>query len=55
MEHVAFTIENALKLYGINGKGEAWLALDQWREAIKRSGYIESEIFMAVTKKKLAT
>lgn len=51
MEYVAFTVENALKINGSNGKGAEWLSMEQWREAITRSGYIESEIFMAIAKK----
>lgn len=51
MEYVAFTIENALKTYGVNGKREEWLSMLAWRDAINRSGYIDSEVFMAVTKK----
>lgn len=49
MEYVAF--ENALKLNGANGKCDVWLSMDQWKEAIQRSGYIESEIYMALAKK----
>jgi len=51
MEYVAFTVENALKLNGANGKCSEWLSMDQWKEAIQRSGYIESEIYMALAKK----
>lgn len=51
MEYIAFTVENALKFYGANGKGTEWLSMGQWREAIQRSGYIESEIYMALAKK----
>jgi hypothetical protein len=52
MEFVAFTVENALKLNGANGKCIEWLSIEQWREAVQRSGYIESEIYMALAKKK---
>ncbi|MGM0883098.1 MAG: ATP-binding protein [Bacillota bacterium] len=51
MEYVAFTVENALKLNGANGKCSEWLSIEQWREAIQKSGYIESEIYMALAKK----
>ncbi|MFX3634426.1 MAG: AAA family ATPase [Candidatus Pristimantibacillus sp.] len=51
MEYLAFTVENALKINGANGKCTEWLSMEQWREAIQRSGYIESEIYMAIAKK----
>lgn len=51
MEYLAFTVENVLKINGSNGKRTEWLSTDQWREAIQRSGYIESEIYMAIAKK----
>lgn len=50
MEYLAFTVENALKLNGADGKNCEWLTMEQWREAIERSGYIESEIYMAVAR-----
>lgn len=53
MEYVAFTIENALKTYGANGKSGEWLSMLEWKDAINRSGYVDSEIFMAVAKKKV--
>ncbi|WP_044649337.1 ATP-binding protein [Paenibacillus terrae] len=52
MEYIAFTVENALKINGSNGKGTEWLSMHQWREAINRSGYFESEIYMALARKK---
>ncbi|WP_240421190.1 hypothetical protein [Paenibacillus periandrae] len=52
MEFIVFTIENALKIFGANGQMREWLSMDQWKEAIKRSGYIDSEIFMAIAKRK---
>jgi hypothetical protein len=30
-----------------------WLTMDQWKEAIQRSGYIDSEVFMAMRKGRL--
>jgi len=48
MEYFAYTVENALKIYGANGKQSKWLTLNQLKEAIKISGYIESEIYMAL-------
>jgi len=49
MEYFSYTIENALKMYGINGDKKDWISVQQWREAIKFSGYVESEIYMAIT------
>lgn len=48
MEYLAFTVEIALKTFGTHGKCNEWITIGQWREAIKNSGYIESEIFMAL-------
>lgn len=48
MEYFAFTVENALKAYGSHGDQCEWISPSQWREAIKLSGYIESEIYMAL-------
>ncbi|MDQ8739160.1 ATP-binding protein [Paenibacillus sp. LHD-38] len=48
MEYVAFTIENALKTYGANGMGGDWLSMLEWRDAISRSGYIDSELLSEV-------
>lgn len=50
MAYVAFTVENALK---INGFGIEWLSIEQWREAIQSSGYMESGIYMSLAKKKV--
>lgn len=48
MEYLSITIDNALKIFGANGKGHYWPTDNDWREAIKKSGYIESEIYMAL-------
>jgi hypothetical protein len=48
MESFAFTIENAMKTNGSHGEQNEWISINQWREAIKLSGYIESEIYMAL-------
>ncbi|MEK4058512.1 MULTISPECIES: ATP-binding protein [Paenibacillus] len=48
MEYFSFTIENALKKYGIHGDQHYWINKAQWREAIEMSGYVESEIYMAL-------
>ncbi|RCW40581.1 AAA family ATPase [Paenibacillus prosopidis] len=51
MEYFAFTIENALKIYGAHGDQCEWISNNQWKEAIKITGYIESEIYMALAHK----
>lgn len=48
MEYFAFTVENALKKNGVHGDQCDWINKNQWREAIRSSGYVESEIYMAV-------
>ncbi|MDF9839680.1 MULTISPECIES: ATP-binding protein [Paenibacillus] len=48
MEYFAFTVENALKKNGSHGDSQYWLTEPLWREAIESSGYIESEIYMAL-------
>jgi hypothetical protein len=48
MEYFKFTVENALKINGVHGNGEEWLTTNHWREAINNSGYVESEVFMAL-------
>lgn len=48
MEYFTFTVENALKINGITGNGIDWLTDNHWRVAIQNSGYVESEIFMAL-------
>lgn len=48
MEYFSFTIENALKKYGVHGDQHYWINKAQWREAIEMSGYVESEIYMAL-------
>ncbi|MNO23252.1 Archaeal ATPase [compost metagenome] len=48
MEYFAYTIENALKINGTHGNQCVWLNEEHWRHAIKMSGYIESEIYMAL-------
>lgn len=48
MEYLALTVENALKEFGINGNRVEWLTLNHWKEAINRSGYIQSEIYMGL-------
>ncbi|KAA8745347.1 ATP-binding protein [Paenibacillus sp. UASWS1643] len=48
MEYFAFAIENALKIFGAHGEQSEWITSQQWLDAIKLSGYIESEIYMAL-------
>jgi len=48
MEYFIFSIENALKLNGATGREVEWLTTNHWKEAINNSGYIESEVFMAL-------
>ncbi|MFF2890028.1 hypothetical protein [Paenibacillus sp. NPDC057967] len=48
MEYFIFSIEYALKVFGASGKNVDWPTPNQWKEAITHSGYIESEIFMAL-------
>ncbi|WP_410768713.1 ATP-binding protein [Fontibacillus sp. BL9] len=48
MEYFSFTIENALKKNGLHGDQHYWINKAQWREAIEMSGYVESEIYMAL-------
>nr|WP_281378875.1 AAA family ATPase [Paenibacillus phyllosphaerae] len=51
MEYFAFTIENALKVYGAHGDQSDWITINQWKESIRLTGYIESEIYMALAHK----
>lgn len=48
MEYFAFSIENALKKNGSHGNQHFWLTSALWKEAIEMSGYVESEIYMAL-------
>lgn len=48
MEYFCFTVENALKKNGMHGEQFNWINKAQWREAIEMSGYVESEIYMAL-------
>ncbi|WP_438496959.1 hypothetical protein [Paenibacillus sp. IHBB 3054] len=48
MEYFSFTVENALKKNGAHGDQHFWINKAQWREAIEMSGYVESEIYMAL-------
>ncbi|MGM1044519.1 MAG: AAA family ATPase [Bacillota bacterium] len=51
MEYFAYAVENALKIYGAHGEQNEWITSQQWLEAIKLTGYIESEIYMALAHK----
>lgn len=51
MEYFAYSVENALKIYGAHGEQNECITSQQWLEAIKLTGYIESEIYMALAHK----
>ncbi|SDD53498.1 AAA domain-containing protein [Paenibacillus sp. CF095] len=51
MEYFAYAVENALKVYGAHGEQLEWISDQHWVESIKISGYIESEIYMALASK----
>ncbi|KOY16703.1 ATP-binding protein [Paenibacillus xylanivorans] len=48
MEYFTYAVENALKIFGTHGDQLEWITSQQWLEAIKLTGYIESEIYMAL-------
>lgn len=50
-DNFAYAVENALKIYGAHGEQNEWITSQQWLEAIKLTGYIESEIYMALAHK----
>ncbi|WP_169504606.1 hypothetical protein [Paenibacillus lemnae] len=41
MEYFAYSVENALKIYGAHGEQNECITSQQWLEAIKLTGYIE--------------
>lgn len=45
MQYLTLAIEYALKNYGVDGENLSSISKNQWIEAIKYSGYIESELF----------
>ncbi|WP_051289903.1 ATP-binding protein [Paenibacillus massiliensis] len=51
MEYFTYAVENALKIYGTNGEHLEWISAQQWLDSIKLTGYIESEIYMALAHK----
>lgn len=51
MEYFTHAVENALKIYGAHGEQLEWISTQHWLESIKLSGYIESEIYMALAGK----
>ncbi|WP_230632584.1 ATP-binding protein [Paenibacillus athensensis] len=46
MQYLTLTIEYILKKFGVNGLDQEFLTKINWIEAIRKSGYIENEIFM---------
>ncbi|MDQ0914662.1 ATP-binding protein [Paenibacillus sp. V4I5] len=48
MQYLTLSIEIALKTAGSHGLAKDWLTIHDWREAILSSGYVESEIYMAL-------
>jgi hypothetical protein len=44
MEYFAFTVENAPKMYYSHGDGCEWITINQWKESIELTDYVESEI-----------
>ncbi|KAA8786756.1 ATP-binding protein [Paenibacillus amylolyticus] len=48
MEYFTYTVENALKIYGTHGEKLEWISAQNWLDSIKLTGYIESEIYMAL-------
>lgn len=51
MEYFTYAVENALKIFGTHGDQLEWITSQQWLEAIKLTGYIESEIYMALAQR----
>ncbi|WP_409362680.1 ATP-binding protein [Bacillus safensis] len=48
MQYLTLTIEYALRKFGANGENLEWLSKAHWEEAITRSGYVESEIYLDI-------
>jgi hypothetical protein len=48
MQYFTLTVEYALRRFGVNGTNVNWLNRTHWKEAIKKSGYIEAEIYQHV-------
>jgi hypothetical protein len=48
MQYLTSTIEYVLTHYGANGEAVSWPTIAQWNEAVKESGFLESEILMDV-------
>lgn len=45
MQYLTSTIEYCLKKFGANGRNEEWLTKAHWKEALKKSGFIEAETY----------
>jgi hypothetical protein len=48
MQYLASTVEYVFKQYGSKGEGVNWPTMEQWKSAVKESGYLESEVLMDV-------
>lgn len=48
MQYLASTVEFVFKQYGARGEGVYWPTVEQWKSAVKESGYLESEVLMDV-------
>ncbi|NOU96208.1 AAA family ATPase [Paenibacillus sp. LMG 31456] len=48
MQYLTLSIEIALKTSGAHGHSKEWLTVNDWRNAVLGSGYVESEIYMAL-------
>ncbi|MBP1991191.1 ATP-binding protein [Paenibacillus eucommiae] len=46
MQYIANAIENIMKHHGALGEGVYWPTVSHWNIAVKKSGYLESEILM---------
>ena len=46
MQYFTLSINNCLNIFGVDGKGVYWPNKVNWYEAIKSSGYVNSEILM---------
>jgi hypothetical protein len=46
MQYLTLTIEYVLKKFGINGKNNNDITRVQWIEAIRKSGYIDNDMYM---------
>ena len=45
MQYITLTVDYALKEFGIEGQNLSRISLENWRDAIISSGYIEAELY----------